>query len=615
MQWDLSKPGLSLFRKFVADRVAEATKARAEIQSAPDDTARALLEAKHRAIEGVIADVRVLGDAVISAFFAEDKPKAREKRRATIESWVAGSPVKWDELRAAAASLRVGEHPLPPFHWTVEFPEVFSRENAGFDAIVGNPPFLGGSILSETISKQYVAWLLTAFTPAHGKSDLVAFFFRRSFTISRFGGALGLIATKTIRQGFSRISALEYILENGGTVYRAHRRYKWPGEAAVVVAIIHIAKGARANGTLDGQPANQITSFLMPFGPNRRPAILMENRGLVYSGLNPNGSGFVLELPDRETLVDECPECAQFIIPYLSSDDLNGDPNARPSRVIIDVGSLTEEMLQGYGPLYQHLSSTVKTERAKNPDARLREQWWKFSRPAAKLNENIARFSRVLVMGRLATHHTFAFQAAQNKFSDAISVFLLAQFDAFAVLQSRSHEVWAKFLGSSFKDDPRYIPEDCFDTYPFSRSQEGLTQIGEKYWKRRAELMIARGEGMTKIYNRFHDPAEQSADIVRLRELHAEMDRAVLRAYAASASNDEDAAAWNDLADRAEPIFLDETNEDDHTYQDRLFWPSAFRDEVLSRLLALNAERAAAECAAGIAPAIADAEETEAVES
>ena len=71
------------------------------------------------------------------------------------------------------------------------------------------------------------------------------------------------------------------------------------------------------------------------------------------------------------------------------------------------------------------------------------------------------------------------------------------------------------------------------------------------------------------------------------------MDHAVLRAY-----------GWRDLADRAEPIFLDETNEDDHTYQGRLFWPSAFRDEVLARLLALNAERAAAERAAGLVPSI-----------
>ena len=123
--------------------------------------------------------------------------------------------------------------------------------------------------------------------------------------------------------------------------------------------------------------------------------------------------------------------------------------------------------------------------------------------------------------------------------------------------------------------------------------------------------MVARNEGMTKTYNRFHDPAEQSADIVRLRELHADMDRAVLRAYALR-EHPEDAAAWNDLADRAEPDFLDETNEDDHTYQGRLFWPSAFRDEVLARLLALNAERAAAERAAGLAPAGAELEDADA---
>jgi hypothetical protein len=89
------------------------------------------------------------------------------------------------------------------------------------------------------------------------------------------------------------------------------------------------------------------------------------------------------------------------------------------------------------------------------------------------------------------------------------------------------------------------------------------------------------------------------------------MDRAVLHAYAASASNEKDAVAWNNLADSAEPIFLDETNEDDHTYQGRLFWPSAVRDEVLARLLALNAERAAAERAAGLAPAGAELEDAE----
>ena len=112
--------------------------------------------------------------------------------------------------------------------------------------------------------------------------------------------------------------------------------------------------------------------------------------------------------------------------------------------------------------------------------------------------------------------------------------------------------------------------------------------------------MIARNEGLTKTYNRFHDVTEHAPDIERLRELHHAMDVAVLRAY-----------GWHDLADTAAPAFLDETNEDDHRYQGRLFWPAPFREAVLARLLALNAERAAQERAAGLAPLTIDGIEAE----
>jgi len=144
------------------------------------------------------------------------------------------------------------------------------------------------------------------------------------------------------------------------------------------------------------------------------------------------------------------------------------------------------------------------------------------------------------------------------------------------------------------KDDLRYSPSDCLHNFPFPAAFEDLAPLetaGRDYHDHRAALMVARNEGMTKTYNRFHDRTETAGDIQRLRELHADMDRAVLEAY-----------GWHDLAARAEPKFLDETNEDDHTYQGRLFWPSDFRDEVLARLLALNAERHAEEVRLGIAP-------------
>src|SRR5262249_25630665 len=148
---------------------------------------------------------------------AKENAKAREKRRATIESWVSGiGEAKWDELRASAASLRTGEHPVPPFHWAIEFPELFAREDQGFDAIVGNPPFAGKNTISASNRRHYLAWLQTLHKGAHGNADLVAHFFRRAFGLLLSRGVFGLIATNTIGQGDTRHTGLTAIIDAGG---------------------------------------------------------------------------------------------------------------------------------------------------------------------------------------------------------------------------------------------------------------------------------------------------------------------------------------------------------------------------------------------------------------
>ena len=86
-----------------------------------------------------------------------------------------------------AATLKQGAHPLPPFHWEIEFPEVFARENGGFDAIVGNPPFAGKNTIIAGNRTGYLDWLQTLHEGAHGNADLVAHFFRRAFGLLRHG--------------------------------------------------------------------------------------------------------------------------------------------------------------------------------------------------------------------------------------------------------------------------------------------------------------------------------------------------------------------------------------------------------------------------------------------
>jgi hypothetical protein len=120
-----------LFRQLVEDRVAEAMKGRAEIQAAPDNTVRAIQEQRYKSLEARLKDIRLMGDAVIAAFFVADKPRAREVKRAEVESWLGGSPVAWDKLAGVAATLKQGVHPLTPFHWQVEFPKCLRARTAG----------------------------------------------------------------------------------------------------------------------------------------------------------------------------------------------------------------------------------------------------------------------------------------------------------------------------------------------------------------------------------------------------------------------------------------------------------------------------------------------------
>lgn len=122
------------------------------------------------------------------------------------------------------------------------------------------------------------------------------------------------------------------------------------------------------------------------------------------------------------------------------------------------------------------------------------------------------------------------------------------------------------------KDDPVYTPSDCFETFPFPPLNDAMEAIGKDYYEFRAALMIRNNEGLTKTYNRFHNPnpEEQSADILKLRELHAQMDRAVLDAY-----------GWSDL----EPVYDFREQLDESI---RLTWAEDTRDEVLARLLELN---------------------------
>jgi very-short-patch-repair endonuclease len=235
--------------QMLKEKMDRAKAYRAEIQSIDTNSDE---EAKNKLArlgdaERELKEARLTADISIASFFdgVGKSKRDRQELREEYERWVGEwrrTSTQPEAFAAIQERLRGSEHPVLPFSWEVEFPEVFDRENSGFDAIVGNPPFLGGSRISSNYGDEYLKWILEQHPESHGNGDLVAHFFRRSFTLLRKGGCLGLIATNTIAQGDTRSTGLRFICNNGGIIYNATRRYKWPGLAAVVVSLVHIMK-------------------------------------------------------------------------------------------------------------------------------------------------------------------------------------------------------------------------------------------------------------------------------------------------------------------------------------------------------------------------------------
>ena len=645
-------------------RVAVAMKKRQEILTADEFTSYAKLSDLRVEADTPLDFLRFLGDAVLGVFFEGGTASARERRRADLSHTVRDylndaidMPTRLvlrQDIEQPVSVLRGLTPSLEPFHWEVEFPEVFlglepdgslvRRVDGGFDAIVGNPPFAGGTTISTANGKSYFEFLCDQYEQSGNRMDLVAYFFRRSFNLVRNSGSFGLIATNTIAQGDTRNGGLRWICNHGGTIYAARKRLKWPGEAAVVVSVLHLLKGQMGGPSdLDGRPVQLITAYLFHAGSHDDPTRLRTNANKSFTGSKVYGQGFIFDDSDTKKvatptaemrrLIAEDPRNSELIFPYIGGKEVNDSPVLAHRRYAINFGEMTEDQARRWPGLMQIVEEKVKPERDRASAEVRKCAWWLHFRARPELYRAISGLERVLVCSQTSKYVSFAFLPNGMIYTHKTIIFPESHGSFFTCLQCSLHQLWVTFQGSSLEDRPVYTPSDCFETFPFPDGWEtnpSLESSGRAYYEFRAQLMKESNKGLTKTYNRFHDPKERAPEIRRLRDLHAAMDRAVLAAYGWS---DIDTACGFDVdwcedeaADDASPDTLErldtgrtffDTAEEARAFASELVglgkqlpwryrWRPEVRDEVLARLLLLNKQRAEQERRDGLSPLSSD---------
>jgi hypothetical protein len=517
--------------------------------------------------------------------------------------------------------------PRRPFHWAIQFPEVFVRERAGFDAIVGNPPFLGGKKISGALGDSYrssiVRWISKG---ARGSADLVAYFFLRAYSITRDQGVLGLLAVNTIAEGDTRQVGLERLLKDGGVIFSAYPSEAWPGRAAVAITRLHLHKGPWAGRkTIKGRDVKAITAFLTD-GDSWTPRPLTANKRKAFLGSMVHGIGFTLAPEEALDLIDHTPDYAKVLFPYLTGEDLNTSPDQKASRWIINFwdwplsrtlpGSWRREtsdqrarwlqegrvprdypgsVAQDFPALLEIVRREVKPERDSLRDTAsargYKKFWWLFGRNAKNLYHSIGRgqnFSRhpdwwrkddcevqrVLCCSLVTKHLSYEFCAADQVFAHRLAVFVLSGSAEFAFLSSAMNEVWARQHSSTLESRLNYSPTDAFETLPWPPSVSPLTDVGKQYAESRRCAMQSRRIGLTRFYNLVHDSRCVDPDVVAVRALRQEIDLKVARAF-----------GWSDL--RLDHDFHDVQSLPEGDRR-RFTISEAARVEVLRRLTDLN---------------------------
>ena len=587
-----------------AQYIYEAQKKREALEAMPSDTPEqvAAKAALYAEAEDLVAKLNAVADLLVSIELQGLKGRNYEAVRESSAEKIANY---WAQGLTELKSY-VGQHSLARryFHWAVNFPEIAYR--GGFDALVGNPPFLGGKKISTVFGTHYRNFLVFFVGDGtKGHADLCAYFVLRASHLIAKEGKAGFVVTSAIAEADTREVGLDRLLSAGRYIYRAETNLKWPGAASVIYSAIWFSLNQWfGDHLLNGITVNGITPYLSELKTiSGKPFPLQAEGKLSFVGSYVGGMGFVLSPIEAQDLVQRGNRNQDVLFPYLTGTDLNSSPTHTPPAWIInffDWPLCRETAPQGYvGPVASDYPDCLKiveervkparTRRKSNGEFALRkplpQKWWIYGDKRPALYARLKNLKWALAIANQATKYVeFGLVKGRVVYSHSLAVIASDSFGLFATLSSNLHKSWAREYCSYNLELLRYSPSDLFDTYPRPIKISTLDVVGKKLYLHREKVMLVSQKGLTQTYNRFHSPEETAEEIEELRKIHREVDRLVAEAY-----------GWQDI----------NLGQGFHETKQgiRFTISETARREVLERLLALNHQRHAEEQAAQVSQA------------
>jgi SAM-dependent methyltransferase len=413
------------------------------------------------------------------------------------------------------------------------------------DAIIGNPPFLGGKRIRTHLGNDYIKRIFAKFPDVKDSVDFCSYWFRIAHDNLNENGRAGLVGTNSIGQGKSRVASIDYIVQNGGYIHDAISTQEWSGEAAVHVSIANWSKQIPRICRLDNKIVSRINSSFQAEIDVSQAARLKSNANLCFTGVTPIGRAFVISLEQAEVWKKANPKSQEIIHPFLEGNDLVGNPYIGLKNWIIDFNDMRIEDASEYIEPFAWVRSQVKPERDLNRRQIYQRYWWQLGERRPAMREALKNLSQYFAVPQTSKWAIFLPCSSEWLPNARTRIVASEDFYILGILTSRLHRIWMEAQMSTLEDRISYTHNTCFETFPFSQSNtknkelkplvlyQQIRSTMQELHQYRTEQMESKQWGITKLYNEyFHEPASQ------LYKLHAKLDKQVMQLYGFSEDDD-----------------------------------------------------------------------------
>lgn len=465
------------------------------------------------------------------------------------------------------------------------------------DVIVGNPPFLGANKFRRELGQHTTDTLRSVYKDKVDPSaDLVAYWFYRLGKLIGSGEVSrgGFVCTSALRAG-NNLTALDKIIDEKTAIFHAYSDLPWDQDGANVrVSLICLAKRFEGPRWLDGRPVDQINSDLTDFrfGGFARAKPLTSNKNVSFQGSKKVGN---FEIPGelaRELLKAPLNPNGRPNSDVIRRSWLSSDMNQRDRDVwIVDFGTeMSEEEAALYEQPFALIEEAVGVKRKSNRRASRAANWWRHGDPQPAMREAIRDLDWYLVTPEVTSIRLFVRVPKQILPDCKLMVIAKSDYLTFGILQSRFHDLWARFNGGVRGVSRTYTPRTTFETFPFP---DGLTPDIPAVNLASDHRAVAIAEAAKRL-NELRDHWLNPPDLVkRVPEVVPGYPDRILPVDDVAAEKLKKRTLINLYNER--PAWLQHAHKAlDEAVAAAYGWPADLPDdEVLARLFELNQQRAA----------------------